>query len=111
MDAWRGDAGAEPHELRLAHQRRQDRVPTLVLLGEFDNFEKRREAFEGLAMEKKAFVKVACGSHYLQYEKNRKVVHEASKEWLLHGTVAGKQQGHLAADAEGRITEQQASAR
>ena len=49
------------------------------------------------------FVKVACGSHYLQYEKNRKVLHEASREWLLNGTVAGKRQGTLSADAHGKI--------
>jgi pimeloyl-ACP methyl ester carboxylesterase len=77
--------------------------PTLILLGEFDNYEKRLDTWKALTMERKAFVKVACGSHYLQYEKNRKVLHEASKEWLSKGTVNGKQQGMLAADANGKI--------
>jgi pimeloyl-ACP methyl ester carboxylesterase len=77
--------------------------PTLVLLGEFDNFERRQDAWKALAVEQKVFVKVACGSHYLQYEKNRKVLHEASKEWLADGTVIGRRQGTLSADANGKI--------
>ncbi len=79
------------------------KAPTLVLLGEFDDFENRSQVFDRLTMEKKVFVKVACGSHYLNYEKNRKVLHEASKEWLTHGTVAGRDKGSLSADAHGNI--------
>ena len=75
----------------------------LILLGEFDNFERRQDAWKALTVDNKVFIKVACGSHYLQYEKNRKVVHEASKQWLLNGTVMGVKQGVLAADAEGNI--------
>jgi pimeloyl-ACP methyl ester carboxylesterase len=77
--------------------------PTLILLGEFDNFERRHDAWKSLTIDHKVFVKVACGSHYLIYEKNRKVLHAASKEWLLHGTVNGKKQGYLSADADGKI--------
>ncbi len=39
----------------------------------------------------------------LQHEKSRKVPREASKEWLLGGTVKGRRQGELAADANGKI--------
>jgi hypothetical protein len=65
------------------------------LLGEHDNFERRQDAWKASTMD--------CGSHYLQYEKYRKVLHEASKEWLLQGMVAGKRQGMPSADANGRI--------
>ncbi len=82
------------------------RVPTLILLGEFDNFERRLDAWKSLKSEQKAFVKVACGSHFLQYEKNRKVLHEASREWLQKGTVAGRRDGMFAADANGTIRPQ-----
>ena len=81
----------------------QIKSPTLVLLGEFDNFERRHDAWKGLKVEHKVFVKIACGSHFLQYEKNRKVLHEASREWLKRGTVAGRKQGYLSADAAGKI--------
>lgn len=76
---------------------------TLILLGEFDNFERRHDAWKALSVDHKVFVKVACGSHFLIYEKNRRVLHAASKEWLLHGTVAGKKQGYLSADRDGKI--------
>jgi pimeloyl-ACP methyl ester carboxylesterase len=78
--------------------------PTLVLLGEFDNFERRQDSWKALTMDNKVFVKIACGSHYLQYEKNRKVLHETSREWFQKGTVTGVRAGALSADAEGRIT-------
>jgi pimeloyl-ACP methyl ester carboxylesterase len=79
------------------------KAPTLVLLGEFDNYERRLDAWKALKMNEKVFVKVACGSHFLQYERNRKVLHEASREWLQKGTVAGRREGTLAADANGNI--------
>jgi pimeloyl-ACP methyl ester carboxylesterase len=77
-------------------------APTLILLGEFDNYERRLDTWKALPMERKAFVKVACGSHFLQYEKNRRVLHQASREWLQKGTVAGRT-GFMTADAEGNI--------
>jgi pimeloyl-ACP methyl ester carboxylesterase len=78
-------------------------APTLVMLGEFDNYERRMDAWNGLKVEHKVFIKVACGSHYLQYERNRSVLHDASRQWLETGTVNGMAQGMMAADAEGRL--------
>jgi pimeloyl-ACP methyl ester carboxylesterase len=77
--------------------------PTLIMLGEFDNFERRHDAWKALTAEHKVFVEVACGSHFLIYEKNRRVLHAASKEWLPHGTVAGQKQGYVNADRDGKI--------
>lgn len=81
----------------------QIKAPVLILLGEFDNFEKRHDAWKALTVEHKAFLKIACGSHYLQYERQRRVVHAASIEWLRHGTVNGRRTGYYAADRSGRI--------
>ena len=81
----------------------QIKAPVLILLGEFDNFEKRHDAWKALTVQHKAFLKIACGSHYLQYERQRKVVHAASKEWLLKGPVNGKREGYYAADRSGVI--------
>ena len=83
------------------------KAPTLVLLGEFDNFEKRQDSWKALTVEQKVFIKIACGSHYMQYEKNRKVLHEASKQWLQSGAVIGVKQGTLTADADGNIRRQE----
>lgn len=79
------------------------RAPTLILLGEFDNFERRLDTWKGLNAEHKVFVKIACGSHFLQYERNRRVLHEASRQWLQTGAINGKKEGMMSADAEGRI--------
>lgn len=79
------------------------KAPTLIVLGEFDNFEKRQDSWKALTVKDKVFVKVACGSHYLQYENNRKVLHEATVEWLRNGTLKGLRSGMLSADANGNI--------
>ena len=81
----------------------QIKAPVLILLGEFDNFERRHDAWKALTVEHKAFLKIACGSHYLQYERQRKVVVAATKEWLQKGTVNGKRSGYYAADRSGKI--------
>ena len=78
-------------------------APTLIVLGEFDNFERRQDSWKALTVKDKLFVKVACGSHYLQYEKNRKALHAATLEWLRRGTVNGQRSGSLSADATGNI--------
>jgi pimeloyl-ACP methyl ester carboxylesterase len=79
------------------------RAPTLILLGEFDNYERRLDAWKALKTEEKVFIKIACGSHFLQYERNRKVLHEASLQWLQSGGINGRKQGMMSADADGRI--------
>ena len=79
------------------------KAPTLILLGEFDNFEARQDAWKALKVEKKAFLKIACGSHYLQYERQRPIVFNATKEWFKNGTINGKESGYYSADAYGAI--------
>jgi hypothetical protein len=56
-----------------------------------------------MTVEKKAFLKIACGSHYLQYERQRPVVFKATKEWFMHGTINGKDSGYYSADSVGNI--------
>jgi pimeloyl-ACP methyl ester carboxylesterase len=79
------------------------RAPTLILVGEFDNYEKRRDAWTGLRIERKAFIKVACASHFMQYERGRHLLHRAAAEWLASGTIEGHTNAELHADAHGRL--------
>ena len=79
------------------------RAPTLMLLGEFDNYEKRLEAWRGLSAERKLFVKVACASHFMQFERGRHLLYRATTEWLKTRTVQGVERGELAADARGNM--------
>jgi pimeloyl-ACP methyl ester carboxylesterase len=94
-----------PNRMNYGWKSSAERIaaPTLVLLGEFDNYERRLDAWKALKVEQKVFIKVACGSHYLQYERNRRVLHEASREWLQSGTINGRIEGTLSADANGRV--------
>jgi pimeloyl-ACP methyl ester carboxylesterase len=79
------------------------RAPTLILVGEFDNYEKRRDAWTGLRIEHKAFIKVACASHFMQYERGRHLLHRATREWLASGTIEGRSSAELCAGPDGRI--------
>ena len=78
-------------------------APTLVLLGEFDNYAKRLEAWRGLTVEHKLFIKVACASHFMQFERGRHLLYRATVSWLKSGTVNGAERGELAADPHGKL--------
>lgn len=80
------------------------RAPTLVLLGEFDNYRQRRDAWKGLGVDRRALIKVACASHFMQYERGRHVLHRATREWLETGSIEGMKHAEFHADAEGRLT-------
>jgi pimeloyl-ACP methyl ester carboxylesterase len=79
------------------------KAPTLVLLGEFDNYAKRLEAWRGLGLEHKLFIKIACASHFMQFERGRHLLYRATESWLKNGSVDGNQRGEFAADARGNI--------
>lgn len=78
-------------------------APTLVMLGEFDNYEKRRDAWNGLTPAHKAFVRIEGASHFVQYERGRHAVHRLTEEWLRGASVGGATQGQFSADWDGTI--------
>ena len=80
------------------------RAPTLMLLGEFDNYAKRLEAWRGLTVQQRLFIKVACASHFMQFERGRHVLYRATSSWLENGRVDGAERGEFAADVAGRLT-------
>jgi pimeloyl-ACP methyl ester carboxylesterase len=80
------------------------KAPTLMLIGEFDNYAKRIEAWQGLGAEQKLFIKVACASHFLQFERGRHLLYRATESWLKKGSLDGAQRGEFAADAQGKLT-------
>ncbi len=79
------------------------RTPTLVMLGEFDNYENRRDSWKGLASTHKVFVKLRA-SHFAHYERGRHAVHQLAEEWLRTGKAGGATAGEFAADWEGKVT-------
>jgi pimeloyl-ACP methyl ester carboxylesterase len=81
-------------------------APTLLTTGEYDTTVPSavvQGLFSDLGTKHKVLIKVACASHFMPMESQRHVLHEASKEWLLHGSVHGIDYGVLSADADGHI--------
>lgn len=76
--------------------------PTLVVVGEFDRLAERRTVYEQIASPEKVFLDVACASHFMVWEKQHKVLHESSLEWLRDGHIRGVKRGEFRVDYEGR---------
>ena len=79
------------------------KAPTLCLLGEFDNYDARFKTWGGLKMDNRAYIKVGCASHFMQYERVRFVLHKATLEWLAKGTVEGQRFAELQSDKDGKL--------
>jgi pimeloyl-ACP methyl ester carboxylesterase len=77
------------------------RAPTLVMAGEYDRLEERRSVYEQLGSKDKVFMNVACGSHFMLWEKQHTALHIASKEWLTHGRLKNVRRGEIRVDPDG----------
>jgi pimeloyl-ACP methyl ester carboxylesterase len=85
------------------------RVPSLVMVGEFDRLMPSNiELFQDLGASAKVFLSLDCASHFVAWESQRRVLHAASKEWLQHGTLEGAASGTFRADAAGHVAPQPA---
>lgn len=79
-----------------AEEAKRVTVPTLVMLGEFDELNpSNRELYQDLGAERKVFVSIPCGSHFLVWEHNHSALHEASRQWLANGTFNGATRGEF----------------
>jgi pimeloyl-ACP methyl ester carboxylesterase len=76
-------------------------APTLVMVGEFDRLDERRQVYEQIRSKDKVFLNVSCGSHFMLWEKQHAALHLASKEWLAHGHVKRVRHGEIRVDPEG----------
>jgi pimeloyl-ACP methyl ester carboxylesterase len=79
-----------------AEEAKKIRIPTLVMLGEFDGLNpSNKELYQDLGSDDKVFVSIPCGSHFLVWEHNHSALHEASRQWLTHGTFNGARRGEF----------------
>lgn len=80
-----------------AEEARRLKVPTLVMVGEFDelNMSSNKDLYEDLGSDNKVFVSIPCGSHFLVWERNHSALHEASRQWLTNGTFNGATRGEF----------------
>ncbi len=80
------------------------KVPTLIMVGEQDDLTRsNNELFDDLGTDRKAFVGIACATHFMVWEQQSRVLHAASYEWLKSTSVKGKAKGRFRADEKGVI--------
>ena len=92
---------------------RRVRVPTLVVFGELDtegtvdgfpvavNSFLLYDTIPGAPGVAKLLFKVGCTGHLMYWERQRKVLHRLSKQWLKHGAIDGNSNGKFFIDTEG----------
>lgn len=79
-------------------------VPTLIMVGEQDELTRSNlELFDDLGAQRKVFLGIACGTHFINWEKQRRVLHKASIDWLSNGSLDGQTGGMYRADENARI--------
>jgi pimeloyl-ACP methyl ester carboxylesterase len=78
------------------------KMPVMVIVGEYDEPDQRRVAYEAAGSADKVFVKVACASHFMLWEKQHKALHDASLQWLRDGKFVGASSGAFEIDADGK---------
>lgn len=82
------------------------KAPTLIIVGDDDNLKTANiELYEDHGAQVKVLLTVACASHFMNWERQRKVLHRASMQWLTRTAVDGKTRGRLHADPAGKISE------
>jgi hypothetical protein len=62
------------------------------------------ELFEDLGAQQKVFLGIACGTHFMNWEKQRRVLHKASLDWLTNGSLGGQTSGMFRADENAQIS-------
>lgn len=66
-------------------------------------YRQRMDAWNGLRVDHKLFIKVACASHFMQFERARHLLRRATVSWLANGSVDGMAQGEFYANAAGTL--------
>ena len=80
------------------------KAPVLIITGDLDRPEARRQAYDRLKTKNKAYVLVESASHFMGWEKQRHTLHAASLEWLAQGRIDGQARGSFKADWKGRYS-------
>lgn len=86
-------------------------IPVLIIAGKLDlvveQFPKFPHSFlnlyETIPHSQKLLLRVDCAGHFMVWERQRRVLHHISKEWLKHGAVDEQTTGIFSVDTEGVI--------
>lgn len=83
-------------------------VPTLIIRGDRDTGLGGRQDVAALYQlvknDNKLRFTVECAGHFMNWERQRVLLHQISKEWLKHGRVAGFDHGEFRVDTLGNVT-------
>ena len=74
------------------------KTPTLMITGAHDgqvNPDRVHDLYADLGAKSKVLIDLACSSHNAMWEKNHRLLFQASAEWLTKGAVQGKEQGEI----------------
>lgn len=82
-------------------------VPVLMIRGEFDNgdggIQDLARLYAEIPHDHKMWFTVGCAGHRMVWERQRRVLHHISKEWLTHVAVDEQTSGKFFVDIEGNI--------
>lgn len=74
------------------------------MVGEQDSLmPSNHELFADLGAQQKVFLAIACGTHFINWETQRRVLHSASIDWLKNGSFNGATSGMFRADSDARV--------
>ena len=82
-------------------------VPTLIITGELDRsvpptLTRLYDELTGVP-DRRLLLTLQCAGHYVAWERQHKVLHHISKQWLKHGAVEGYATGKFFVDTEGVV--------
>jgi len=79
-------------------------APTLIMVSEHEDLTPANlDLFDDLGSKNKVFLGIACGTHFTNWEKQRRVLHRASADWLNNGSLKGASTGMFRADEKAAI--------
>ena len=83
-------------------------VPTLIIGGELDlsvpaTLPQLYDELTGVPDDRRLLFNVQCAGHSMAWERQRRVLHHVSKQWLKHGAVEEHFTGKFYVDTEGVI--------
>jgi pimeloyl-ACP methyl ester carboxylesterase len=80
-------------------------APTLIMVGLKDGLRfMGQSVFNEVSNDNKVFMTIDCTTHYAIFERSHEYLFKASKDWLLHQSIMGINNGTLNVDFDGTYT-------
>jgi pimeloyl-ACP methyl ester carboxylesterase len=81
------------------------RVPTMIFVGEEDRLiANNRLLFDSIPIDRKIFVAAEAATHFIMWERGRRFLTEATRDWFTTRSYRGARSGIFRLDAEGVLS-------